>query len=97
MQMFKLGRRLRGLTLLETVMVLVVLGVVVVAALTAGQGLLDSRKAAVASDQIRLVVGAVEQVTKGRKDFRNLTAGSVRSPPSWAHARNWSRCRRHGL
>ena len=74
-----LPRRLPGLTLLETVMVLVVLGVVIVSALTVGQGMLDSRRAQAAADQVRLVVAAAEQVTGGKKDFRGLTSGSVRS------------------
>ena len=70
-------RRLRALTMLETIMVLVVFGLIVVAAITAGQNLLANQRGKVASQELRQLVSVVNDVTQGRKDYTGITSETV--------------------
>ena len=72
-----LSRRLRALTMLETIMVLVVFGLIIVAAITAGQRLLSGQTADVAVTELRQLVSAVEDATRGTKNFENITSARV--------------------
>ena len=71
------GMRMKGLSLLETVMVLVIAGVVVVAAVAAGQGILENRKAATAAAHLRMIIAAVQELTGGAPNYTGLTPRSL--------------------